>query len=178
MAGAQGIPSGQNPGRKGSVPMKRLANSLCNLPEYVIGAFVILVSLVVFIQIVFRYFLNFSLGWSDELARILFIWISLLGAAVCVKRGQHFAFGVIAARLERKSRHILNAGASLMVLGFCLFFIWYGYKSFILSFYQNFIVLEVSWAWAFAAVPISGVLMCLYSIPTLLGHMKALRDNK
>ena len=157
--------------------MQRLWHLLRNLPEYTIGIFVILVSLVVFIQIVFRYFLNFSLGWSDELARILFIWISLLGATVCVKRGQHFSFSVLAARLGKRNSHILHAVATLLVISFCLFFTWYGYKSFLLSFRQNFIVLEIPWAWAFAAVPISGALMGVYSFPLLIHHLKALAQT-
>ena len=121
--------------------------------------------------------LNFSLGWSDELARILFIWISLLGATVCVKRGQHFSFSVLAAWLGKRSNHILHAVATLLVIGFCLFFTWYGYKSFLLSFRQNFIVLEIPWAWAFAAVPISGALMGVYSFPLLIHHLKALAQT-
>jgi TRAP-type C4-dicarboxylate transport system permease small subunit len=154
--------------------MVRFARILRNLPELSLGIFVIAVSLVVFIQIIFRYFLNYSLGWTDELAKILFVWISLLGAAVCVKRAQHYSFPVLSSRLGRRGNSLLHILVTLLVITFCIFFTWYGYKSFLQSFKQSLIVMQISWAWVFVVVPISGILMCNYSIPFLVKHMKTL----
>lgn len=153
--------------------MKRFFSIIMNLPELATGILIILVSVLVFSEVIFRYFLNYSLGWSEELARIFFIWISLLGAAVCVKRGQHYSFAFFEKMMSRRSASLINIIVTFLVVVFSAIFTVYGYKSFILSFRQSFTALGVTWGWAFAAVPISGVLMCIYSIPFLIRNSKA-----
>ena len=36
-----------------------------------------------------RYVFNAPLIWSDELATVLFVWLSVLGSAVALRRGEH-----------------------------------------------------------------------------------------
>ncbi|MEN3375244.1 MAG: hypothetical protein V7604_599, partial [Hyphomicrobiales bacterium] len=36
-----------------------------------------------------RYVLHKPLVWSDELASILFLWLSMLGAVIALRRGDH-----------------------------------------------------------------------------------------
>jgi len=52
---------------------------------------ILLGSLVVimFIQVFFRYVLNNSLSWSEELAKYLFVWMTFLGAALCLRDKLH-----------------------------------------------------------------------------------------
>ena len=44
----------------------------------------------VFLGVFSRYVLQATFQWYDEVARLCFIWIVFLGAAVAVKRGMHF----------------------------------------------------------------------------------------
>jgi TRAP-type C4-dicarboxylate transport system permease small subunit len=41
------------------------------------------------LQVFFRYVLNASLSWSEELSRFCFIWSIYLGASLAVKKEQH-----------------------------------------------------------------------------------------
>lgn len=50
---------------------------------------------VVFLQIASRYLLSISLGWSEEVARLLFISIVFLGAAVLARQQAHLTVTVI-----------------------------------------------------------------------------------
>ena len=42
-----------------------------------------------FLQVIFRYFFNHPLFWSEELSRYCFVWIVFVGAAIAVKHGAH-----------------------------------------------------------------------------------------
>ena len=42
---------------------------------------------VVFAQVIFRFFIQQPLSWSEEVARYVFVWIIWMGAAVVVKDG-------------------------------------------------------------------------------------------
>ena len=45
------------------------------------------ITLVLGIQIVFRFILNNSLTWSEELARFMFIWSTFLSIGFCLREG-------------------------------------------------------------------------------------------
>ena len=39
------------------------------------------------LQVFFRYVLNASLSWSEELTRLLFVWLTFLGFGLAAQRG-------------------------------------------------------------------------------------------
>ncbi len=43
-----------------------------------------------------RYVLDDALGWSDELASILFLWLTMLGTVSAYQRGEHMRFSALA----------------------------------------------------------------------------------
>ena len=53
------------------------------------GALRLIEILVLFAGVVSRYVFHSPLVWSDELASILFLWLSMLGAVVALRRGEH-----------------------------------------------------------------------------------------
>src|SRR5574341_1452640 len=59
------------------------------LLEWVAGLLIALMTALVALQVVFRYVVNYTLPWSEELARYVFLWASLLGACVALGRGAH-----------------------------------------------------------------------------------------
>ena len=52
------------------------------------------------IQIVFRYFLNFPIGWTSELTVILWLWLVLWGAAFVVKESEEIRFDLLCMNLK------------------------------------------------------------------------------
>ena len=57
--------------------------------EWTVAVAVAVMSTVVFLQVVFRYVFNSPIEWSEETARILFVWITLLGTYLGVKSKSH-----------------------------------------------------------------------------------------
>jgi C4-dicarboxylate transporter, DctQ subunit len=56
------------------------------------------------IQIVFRYFFNFPVGWTSELTVVLWLWLVLWGAAFVVKEGEEIRFDLISGAVGRRAR--------------------------------------------------------------------------
>jgi TRAP-type C4-dicarboxylate transport system permease small subunit len=54
---------------------------------------------VLFAGIVARYVFDTPLGWSDELASTLFLWLAMLGAVVALRRGEHMRLTTLVDRL-------------------------------------------------------------------------------
>lgn len=66
--------------------------------QVIIAAFAVMVA-VVSIQVVFRYFLNLSLDWADEIGRLTFVWAAFLAVPHGVKTGAHVGIDFVAKLL-------------------------------------------------------------------------------
>lgn len=49
----------------------------------------IVMTVMIFMQVVYRYVLADSLSWSEELARYMFIWSVAMGSALALKTRSH-----------------------------------------------------------------------------------------
>src|SRR5207245_11278865 len=65
-----------------------------------------------------RYVLHKPLVWSDELASILFLWLSMLGAVIALRRGDHMRMTGVVARVAPRTRALLEAFAITASISF------------------------------------------------------------
>ncbi|MCX8118650.1 MAG: TRAP transporter small permease [Desulfobacterota bacterium] len=66
-----------------------------------------LMGLILFVNIVSRYLLKFSLAFTEELVVSLFVWVTLLGSAIAFRQGTHLSFTFLTDRLPLKARKLL-----------------------------------------------------------------------
>ena len=60
------------------------------------------------LQIVFRYFFNFPIGWSSELSVIAWLYMTLLGSAFWLKESEEVRFDLISGSLGAKGRRVVG----------------------------------------------------------------------
>jgi len=70
------------------------------------------------LQIVFRYFFNFPIGWTSELSVITWLWLVLWGAAFVVKESEEIRFDLVHGAVGPRTRRVMGiiTGASIVVL--------------------------------------------------------------
>jgi len=56
-----------------------------------------------------RYVFHAPIIWSDELASILFLWLSMLGAVIALRRGEHMRMTGLVSRVKPELRALLEA---------------------------------------------------------------------
>ena len=84
-----------------------------------VAAGLLAVMFVAFIlQIVFRYFFNFPIGWTSELSVITWLWLVLWGAAFVVKESEEIRFDLLYGAVGRRTRRVMGviAAVSIVVL--------------------------------------------------------------
>ena len=79
---------------------RRAENVVAGLLGIMFAAFII--------QIVFRYFLNFPIGWTSELSVISFLYMVLLGSAFWLKDSEEIRFDLVAGSMRRRARRIIG----------------------------------------------------------------------
>jgi C4-dicarboxylate transporter, DctQ subunit len=68
------------------------------------------------IQIVFRYFFNFPVGWTSELTVVLWLWLVLWGAAFVVKEREEIRFDLISGAVGRRARIAMGIVVSVALV--------------------------------------------------------------
>jgi TRAP-type transport system small permease protein len=63
--------------------------------SYVVAVLLVAMSVIVFGNVVSRYFLDATWGWYEEVSRFLLIWIVFLGAVVALIRGDHLSIDLL-----------------------------------------------------------------------------------
>ena len=75
------------------------------------------------IQIVFRYFFNFPIGWTSELSVIAWLYMVLIGSAFWLKETEEVRFDLISSRLGPRGRRAIGfvvAIAAVVLFGMAL----------------------------------------------------------
>src|SRR5262245_4600088 len=121
----------------------------------------------VFLGVFSRYVLQATFQWYDEVARLCFVWIVFLGAAVAVRRGLHFRLHLLVGRLPSGLRKSTDTLATVVVIAFSVLLVAGGLSIAPLAQRQLTDALEISMLWFYAALPVGGALMALYAVPTL-----------
>lgn len=108
-----------DPGRPLVRLQKAIAGSLWLLDGalYIITTILFVAMIVIlFLQVWFRYVLAAPLPWSEEGARFILIWLSMLGACIASREGQHFLFRWFALFLPGEARFWLRRLCDLLAI--------------------------------------------------------------
>jgi TRAP-type C4-dicarboxylate transport system permease small subunit len=143
---------------------RRILEVLALTTGHLCALLMAVLSVIVFLGVFSRYVLNDPWQWTEEAARITFIWVVFLGASVGVRRGLHFRFTLLLDSLRPTWKRPLELFADLWVLFFASIMALKGLSFALLNFAQLTPTLVIPWGWVYMAVPLSGVLMILYAV--------------
>ncbi len=95
---------------------------------WVIIFFTAAMFVIVGVNVFSRYVLNSSLGWADELARFVFIWISFLGAVIAYRNHDHVGLDLLVKRIPSpKIQAVLRLLGEIGILLVLLCLLYYGW---------------------------------------------------
>lgn len=78
-----------------------------NAEETFLCILLIIMSLVMFVQVIARFVFSNSLSWSEELTRYLFVWSTFVGISYCVRKRLTIQIELVADSLPEKIRTAL-----------------------------------------------------------------------
>lgn len=116
-------------------------------------------------QVFTRQVLASPSGWSEELAKYLFIWLGLFASALVFGERGHIAMDVVVVRLPRSAQVTLAVVVQVAILVFTgMVLVWGGLLVSRLAWDQNLTGLPVTVGPLYLALPLSGALIAFYSL--------------
>lgn len=132
-------------------------------------------------QVFTRFILQDPSSFTDELARYLLIWVALLGAAYTAGQRMHLAIDLLPSHLTGRAHHALGVAIELVVLLFAAGVMGVGGARLVgltLLLGQTSAALEIPLGYVYAVLPLSGALIALYALLSLLEHLGRLSTGE
>lgn len=149
--------------------------------DRLLGTFLVILLVLMVIavlwQVFSRYIANSPSSFTEELARFLFIWIGILGAAYASGQQTHLAIDILPPKLNVTNRIRLRIGINLLIILFSLTVLVIGGGNLVYVNYdlgQFSAALNVPLSFVYAVVPLSGFLVILYKVNEIIHSKKYL----
>jgi TRAP-type C4-dicarboxylate transport system permease small subunit len=110
--------------------------------------------------------------WLQEVTSTFFIYGIFFGAAAATRRNDHLYLAAIGDSLHGTPRQIIESLIRLIVMTVGLFLTWYGYVNFLRGFTSFRMPSMTPIASLYAAIPISGALIALFSFEQLVNGLR------
>jgi TRAP-type C4-dicarboxylate transport system permease small subunit len=147
--------------------LARVLGWLATAALWIAGGALVLMTGVIFAQVVFRYGLNSSLIWSEPLAVILMGWFIFLGAAVGIREGYHLSFDILLYILPERAKLWLYSVSDVLVAAFGVGMVWFGGQLAGSAWGVKLPSLGITGAIDFAPIVGGGVLIVIFSLERL-----------
>lgn len=124
-----------------------------------------------------RYVLDRPIGFINELATVLFIWVVFLSAAGALRRREHISITLLTDRLHGRTaaahRVLINLFGLVITVGL-------GYLglTFLGEVRRVFYTLGIGWEWAFSALPVGMALMTLHLLNDIVHTLRRREDPR
>jgi TRAP-type C4-dicarboxylate transport system permease small subunit len=129
----------------------------------IVTLFAVLTS-AVFVQVVARYLFNQPPTWTEELARFCQVWIVLLGASICLRKGSHLSVDYLGPLLSRRARTAVAVITGCLIAIYSAVVVIWGVQLLLIGMEQTSPAMQLNMGWVYLVFPVSGSLMLLEAI--------------
>lgn len=154
-----------------------LANLLDRIIRIATGTLMVILVAVMVAQVFFRYVLNSSLTWSEEVAVFLMIWVVFLGSAILVRRWEHVQIPTIVEACPEGLRIVLILIGRIASTACMLVFIWYGTEAFFGNHHAGSFTTGISTRWIKLSIPVGAAFMVVYALIVIAEDIRAIRSG-
>ncbi|WP_105901190.1 TRAP transporter small permease [Vibrio gangliei] len=124
-------------------------------------------------QVISRYVFNSPSTFSEEFLRFALIWVSLIGLAYVSGKQEHISLTLFLDKCPPHLIHIWKIVLQVVFIGFAVYvLIIGGWNVSSITMYQISPVLQVSMGKVYYALPVSGVLVIIYSLLNIADLIK------
>jgi len=154
-----------------------LNGTACVIGRNFAGLMLVLMVTIVMLQIVFRYLLNDSLIWTEEVARTMMVWTAFLVAPWGYRYSANIGIDLFIEELPKKFRCILNLSLNGLICWILLVFLIesFGFWSRGLTVRADSLSIQV--AWFYSIVPLALSALLLVGLELMLRNFLSLVDT-
>lgn len=102
--------------------MRKIYENMEEVAGVILLAFM---SVLAFINVITRYFIQYSFAFTEEVEVACLVWLTMLGASGGFRRGIHLGFDLLTFRFPRLGKNVLYPLASVLTILTVCILIWF-----------------------------------------------------
>lgn len=160
---------------------EKIKSHLDTTLEYTLLFIITVLVAVVLWQVFSRYVMQSPSTFTDEVARILLIWLALLGAAWVTGQRAHLAIDLLTDKMQAKGSFTLQRSILFIIAMFAFLVMIVGGINLVyvtLKLGQQSTVLQVPMGYVYIAIPLSGVFMVVYSLCDVVSPQNQIEEER
>lgn len=151
-----------------------------NLERYFLLTSLVFIVVLIFLQVVLRYFFNYSLSWAEELARYLLLYQIWVGTSYGVKKEAHIRVTILQQMVSERNKVRIEVFTTVLWLVFTVFL---AAKSgqlvgILMNRGQLSAAMQIPMGYAYASVPVGCSLMAFRLCQKLYKEVKKLEQKE
>ncbi|MFD1360851.1 TRAP transporter small permease [Lentibacillus salinarum] len=154
------------------IQVSEILNKIC---KNIITYLLLIVSVVLFLQVVARFIFDTGTFWTEETARFATIWLVLLGASVVLKDRTLMSVNIVDNFIPN-AKKVLYYFKLVTILLYSIFLLYVGWGTLDLVSAQRSPNMGISMSFVYAAVPVMSILMFIHLIVQFF-RRKGQEDN-
>lgn len=164
--------------------MKKLLNAYISMTDVLekISSVFVITSLIVMtvlmtVQTIMRYFFATGLTWSEELTRFICCYSVMIASSIAIRHGRHLNMGFIADKLKGRSKYIYKLIIGLVCLAFYVYILVLSIKL-CRTVTGTTVATNIPFGYVYMCLPIGIVLMMITEVEQALLTIWAMIHNE
>lgn len=142
-----------------------MSKIISRLEEIILVITFTIMSLIAFSNVISRYFLNYSLAFTEEVTINLFVLLTFMGTSVGVRKHAHLGFSLIFDKANKIGKKTLCIFSSFITCGLFVLLTYYGVQMVEFQMLINQTTPAMGWPqWIFTLAFPLGCMFCIYRI--------------
>ena len=129
-------------------------------------------------QVFTRYVLNNASSWSEEFIRFMFIWLSMVASAMGLGRNAHVGVDFFINLCPKSMQTTAEWFTRVVIVIFGAVLTYLGYILMVSTTKQVSPAMGIPMSWVYLAMPVGGVLTCVYGIDNIIRAVKEMRKEE
>lgn len=153
-------------------------NKLNNLISKISCALLILMTVLVLLQVLFRFVFVMPLQQSEELATFSMIWLIMLASSVLLRNKTHIGVTFFVELFPDRLQKVIRIINHILILAVCLIITIFGFELTMETMTQIAPASRIPMGYIILSVPTFGLLGSLYTIENILGEFLNQKNSK
>ncbi len=120
------------------------------------------------VHIFFRFVLNNSLNWSEELLKILLVWFCLLSTSVIAVNREHVSIVIFKDRMPEELNQFFTLLSQVLIYLASVMVVYIGVRMVMNNLERGTAALQIPYIFVYGAVPISFLVISIYELRNLI----------
>lgn len=157
-----------------NVRLKKFWQLLDFLPEVILGMTVLVTTVTIFAQVVFRYVFNSPIFWADEFAVLVFAWMIFIGTVVATKYNEHISVDTFIRMFPQRLQVVLTITTNVAVFLVIVLLFVEGLALTQKTAGLKYPAMEISRGFLYISIPVTAPLMGIYLLRTIIRDIRLL----